>query len=127
MDYSLHREHEAWHFISQHSSDLDPPHYVKSDPTPQVCVAFVTVRRDLDDYFGASVGSLLEGLDKQERSQLYLGLLFANTEPRLHPSWGQRWMERLADSAATYNVSDGQFEHLRRLEEGRDFYEKGVL
>jgi hypothetical protein len=127
MDYSLHREREARHFISRHNADLEPPLYVKSDPTPLMCVALVTVRRDMDDYFEASVGSLLEGLDKQERSKLYLSLLFANTEPRLHPSWGQRWIERLADSATTYNVSDSQLEHLKSLERERNFYEKGVL
>ncbi|KAG2418867.1 hypothetical protein HFD88_001969 [Aspergillus terreus] len=127
MDYSLHREREARHFISRHNADLDPPLYIKSDPTPLMCVALVTVRRDMDDYFEASVGSLLEGLDKQERSKLYLSLLFANTEPRLHPSWGQRWIERLADSATTYNVSDSQLEHLQSLERERNFYEKGVF
>ncbi|KAI9374797.1 hypothetical protein BJX61DRAFT_532064 [Aspergillus egyptiacus] len=124
MDYSLYRERAARHFISRHNSDLNPPLYVKSDPTAQICVALVTVRRDMDDYFEASVGSLLEGLDKQERSQLYLSLLFANTEPRLHPSWGERWLERLADSATKYNVSDSQFEHLQSLESERNFYEK---
>lgn len=126
LGYSLHREREARHFISRHNSDLEPPPYVKSDLTPQVCVSFVTVRRDLDDYFEPS-GSSLEGLDEQERSKLYLSLLFANTEPRLHPSWGQRWLERLADSATTYNVSVKQLEHLQELEKQRNFYEKGVL
>lgn len=127
LDYSLYREHEARHFISQHNSGLDPPAYVKSDDTPHVCVAFVTVRRDMDDYFDASVGSLLEGLEEQERSKLYLSVLFADTDPRVHPSWGQNWIQRLTDSATTYNVSDEQFEHLRNLERERNFYEKGVL
>lgn len=108
-------------------SDLNPPAYVKSDRTPPVCVAIVTVRRHLDDYFEASVGSLLEGLDERERSKLYLSILFADTEPRVHPSWGQKWIERLTDSATTYNVSDEQLKHLQNLEREKNFYEKGVL
>lgn len=127
MDYSLYQEREARHFLSRHNSDLNPPPYVKSDPTPLVCVAIVTVRRDSDDYFEASVGSLLEGLDERERSKLYLSVLFADTEPRVHPSWGQKWIERLIDSATTYNVSDEQLKHLQTLEREKNFYEKGVL
>ncbi|KAJ5519171.1 Glycosyl transferase family 54 [Penicillium expansum] len=127
MDYSLYQEREARHFLSRHNSDLNPPPYVKSDPTPLVCVAIVTVRRDSDDYFEASVGSLLEGLEERERSKLYLSVLFADTEPRVHPSWGQKWIERLTDSATTYNVSDEQLKHLQTLEREKNFYEKGQL
>ncbi|KXG46518.1 Glycosyl transferase, family 54 [Penicillium griseofulvum] len=127
MDYSLYREREAWHFVSRHNSDLNPPPYVKSDLTPAVCVAIVTVRRDSDGYFEASVGSLLEGLDERERSKLYLSVLFADTEPRVHTSWGQKWVERLTDSATTYNVSDDQFKHLQDLEREKNYYEKGVF
>jgi hypothetical protein len=70
---------------------------------------------------------LLEGLDEKERSKLYLSVLFADTEPRVHPSWGQKWVERLTDSAATYNVSDDELKHLQDLEREKNFYEKGVL
>jgi hypothetical protein len=93
----------AFHISTQFRSQTNPSplSYVKSDCTPPVCVAIVTVRRHLDDYFEASVGSLLEALDERERSKLYLSVLFADTEPRVHPSRGQKWIERLADSATT--------------------------
>ncbi|OJJ77058.1 hypothetical protein ASPBRDRAFT_140550 [Aspergillus brasiliensis CBS 101740] len=127
LDYSLHREREAWHFISQHNSGISPPDYLKGRSTPSVCVAMVTVRRDSDHYFEASVGSLLEGLDERERQALYLNILFADTDPRVHPSWDQKWVDGLVDSADTYNVSDGQFQHLQDLEKDKNFYEKGVF
>lgn len=127
LDYSLHREREAWHFISQHNSGIDPPDYVKSGSTPSVCIAMVTVRRDSDHYFEASVGSLLEGLDERERQALYLSILFADTDPRVHPSWDQKWVGRLVDSADSYNVTEGQLQHLQDLEKEKNFYEKGVL
>ncbi|KAI3064685.1 CAZyme family GT109 [Aspergillus niger] len=127
LDYSLHREREAWHFISQHNSGIDPPDYVKSGSTPSVCIAMVTVRRDSDHYFEASVGSLLEGLDERERQALYLSILFADTDPRVHPSWDQKWVGRLVDSADSYNVTEGQLQHLQDLEKEKNFYEKGVF
>ncbi|OJJ99198.1 hypothetical protein ASPACDRAFT_1870260 [Aspergillus aculeatus ATCC 16872] len=126
MGYSLYREREAWHFISRHNSDSKPPDYVKGGPTPSVCAAIVTVRRDLDHYFEASVGSLLEGLDERERRALYLRVLFADTDPGVHPSWGQKWVDRLVDSVETYNVSEAELVHLQQLETERNFYEKGV-
>ncbi|KAL2854257.1 hypothetical protein BJY01DRAFT_205776 [Aspergillus pseudoustus] len=86
----------------------------------------VTVRRELDTYFEASVGSLLEGLSERERRALYLSVLFADTDPAVHPSWGQKWVDRLVDEAGSYNVPKGQLEHLRMLGKQRNFYEKGV-
>ncbi|KAL4752036.1 hypothetical protein BDW72DRAFT_172330 [Aspergillus terricola var. indicus] len=129
LDYSLHREHEAWHFISRHNVAIDPPDYTRGalNRTPSVCVAMVTVRRELDTYFEASVGSLLEGLTERERRALYLSVLFADTDPTVHPSWGQKWVDRLVDEAGSYNVSTEQLEHLRMLERQRNFYEKGVF
>ncbi|KAL6228795.1 hypothetical protein BDW75DRAFT_235643 [Aspergillus navahoensis] len=126
LDYSLYREREAWHFISRHNATVDPPDYTRGalGRTP-ICVAMVTVRRELDTYFEASVGSLLEGLTERERRALYLSVLFADTDPAVHPSWGQKWVGRLVDEAGTYNVSTGQLEHLRMLERQRNFYEKG--
>ncbi|KAL6240196.1 hypothetical protein BDW75DRAFT_197255 [Aspergillus navahoensis] len=36
-------------------------------------------------------------------------------------------VDRVIDSAETYNVPEGQLQHLRELERERNFYEKGVL
>ncbi|KAL5342276.1 hypothetical protein BJX70DRAFT_410417 [Aspergillus crustosus] len=133
LDYSLVREHEAWHFILRHDWAISPAdyHYMKSEPgsgtPPAVCVAMVTVRRDADSYFEASVGSLLEGLDEHERRALYLSVLFADIDPRVHPSWGHKWVDRVVDLAETYNVPEEQLQHLRELERERNFYEKGVF
>ncbi|KAA8649346.1 uncharacterized protein ATNIH1004_005247 [Aspergillus tanneri] len=87
---------------------------------------FVTVRRELDDYFDPSIGSLLEGLDPRERRALYLNVLFADTDPTRHPSWGQNWVDRLTDTSSSYNVSGEQLAHLQAIEKDKDFHEKGV-
>ncbi|RAO73247.1 uncharacterized protein BHQ10_009259 [Talaromyces amestolkiae] len=91
-----------------------------------MCLAFVTVKRDHVNYFDASVGSLLSGLDDTERRALSVNVLFANTNPEIHPSWGQLWMNRLVDSVSSYNVSEEEFQRLRSLEESHNWYEKGV-
>lgn len=127
LKYSLYRELQSRHFISRYNSPSEPPHYSKSGPEPLICAAFVTVRRNQDDYFDPSVGSLLEGLDTMERQALYLNVLFADTDPTRHPSWAQKWLDRLVDNARSYNVSQETLDHLGRLETERKFYEKGVL
>lgn len=129
LKYSLYREREAQHFISQHNSlsKTPEPVPVRADPNPVVCASFVTIRRNSDDYFDPSIGSLLEGLGPRERRALYLNVLFADTDPTKHPSWGQKWVDRLTDAAGTYNVSNEQFQRLQEYENERNFYGKGVL
>jgi hypothetical protein len=126
--YSLIREHEANHYISfqDNNDNLKPGDLVKSSDEPLLCAAFVTVKRDTDNYFEESIGSMLEGLDSRERRAIHLKVLFANTEPTRHPNWGQRWMDRVVDSTETYNVSDSTFQYLQKLEADRDFRTKGV-
>jgi hypothetical protein len=127
--YSLVREHEANHYISFQNNNDDPKadDLVKSSDEPLICAAFVTVKRDFDNYFVESIGSMLEGLDPRERRAIHLEILFANTDPTRHPNWDERWMHRVADSIATYNVSESTFQYLQKLEADRNFREKGVL
>lgn len=127
LKYSLYREREAQHFISQHNSLLEPPEFFKSDPNPFVCASIVTIGRPSDNYFDPSIGSLLEGLNYRERRALFLNVLFADTNPEKHPSWGQKWVPRLTDTATSYNVSNDQFRQLQKWEEDRNYYAKGVL
>ncbi|EGE02320.1 hypothetical protein TEQG_01358 [Trichophyton equinum CBS 127.97] len=127
LGYSLSREREANHFVTRKNAPVEPPASVKGGTDPLFCVAFVTVRREADDYFDPSVGSLLVGLDPRERRALHLHILFADTDPMRHPSWGQKWVDRLTDISETYNVTASQLEHLKKLETERNFYEKGVF
>ncbi|OOF95835.1 hypothetical protein ASPCADRAFT_168543 [Aspergillus carbonarius ITEM 5010] len=138
LDYSLYRERESMHFLARHNAPTSPPEnefyysYAKNtseteNKPPAVCIAIVTVHRRQDTYFDASVGSLLKGLTEQERRAMYLTVLFADTDPMVHPSWGQKWVERLLDQARGYNVSAEQLEDLKMWEAERNFYKKGVF
>ncbi len=62
-----------------------------------------------------------------ERLDLYLTVLFANTDPSIHPTWNQPWLKKVVDSAYTYTVSKEEFELLESLELGRNFSVKGVF
>ncbi|KAB8074374.1 hypothetical protein BDV29DRAFT_156733 [Aspergillus leporis] len=126
LKYSLFREHEALQYISAYNAKIDPPNSTIASSNPRMCLAFVTVKRDHVNYFDASIGSLLSGLDDRERRALSVNVLFANTNPELHPSWRQLWMDRLMDSVSSYNVSDEDFRRLQALEESHNYYEKGV-
>ncbi|PWY70914.1 integral membrane protein [Aspergillus heteromorphus CBS 117.55] len=125
--YSLHREHEARRLITAHNAPSALAEPVKAGANPLICAVIVTVNRGTDDYFDASIGSLLAGLDERERRALQLNIVFADTDPSRHPSWGQKWVNRLADQAGSYDVSRTRLQHLQDLEQARNFYEKGVF
>ncbi|KJK62528.1 hypothetical protein P875_00095284 [Aspergillus parasiticus SU-1] len=57
----------------------------------------------------------------------FLTILFADTDPSRHPSWGQKWTDRLADKMGSYDVSEEEFSHLQELEKARSFREKGIF
>lgn len=128
LRYSLYREREARHFIGRYNTPTDAPNATVGDGhNPAICAVFVTVKRGLDDYFEPSLGSLFEGLDVRERQALRLNVLFADTDPTRHPSWGERWVGRLVDSAGSYNVSEEKLQRVKDAERDRNFYVKGVL
>ncbi|KAL3423007.1 hypothetical protein PVAG01_04753 [Phlyctema vagabunda] len=124
LKYSNFREQQATRFLSAATERNTSDHVLKEPP--EICAAFVTVKRDIQ-YIDAAIGSLLEGLTSEERNNLYLHVLFANPDPEVHPTYQQPWLHILADSAAGYNVTDQTLEHLRGLEKARNFYEKGVF
>lgn len=55
LKYSLYREREAQHFITQHNSLREPAEPVKGSSNPLICASFVTVGRTSDDYFDPSI------------------------------------------------------------------------
>ncbi|CAD0101450.1 unnamed protein product [Aureobasidium mustum] len=119
--YSNVRSQEGLNFLSQAKPMIDIP-----SPDPVICAGIVTVRRNPIQYLNKTIGSMLAGLTDEERSAIHIRLLFAETEPQMHPDYHQRWLGHL-ESAETYNVTSESLAHLRELEEARDFYEKGVL
>lgn len=95
--------------------------------TPEICAAFVTVKRETTQYVDNAIASVLEGLTAAEREKLFLYVLFADTEPQRHPSWAQPWMMNSVDSVVGYNVSEDVMKDLKEWEEKKEWYKKGLL
>ncbi|TAQ87813.1 hypothetical protein B7494_g3839 [Chlorociboria aeruginascens] len=121
LHYSQYRERQANEYIENAAKAVH-----KGGLNPEICAAFVTVRRETKQYVDAAIGSLLADLTEEERSKLHLYVLFANVDPTIHPTWKQPWLENVVDEAVGYNVSSDVLAHLKELEEKRDFQEKGV-
>jgi hypothetical protein len=141
LGYSAARQNESRAFVANVTRELANhdasetregiPTRPKTGPSPAICAAFVTVRRDSDAarlYLADALGSMLAGLDPRERAALNVSLLFADTDPARHPDWRAPWVRALADSAAGYvGVSDIVLSGLRQAEEERDLQLKGVF
>lgn len=74
-----------------------------------------------------TIGSILEGLQPEERSDLYLSVLFTNTNPTIHPAWEQSWLDKLVDQYYTYPGPDVLYQDLFRLEVTNSHAEKGIV
>jgi hypothetical protein len=69
----------------------------------------------------------LEGLSPQERADVYVGVMFANTDPEEHPSWHNRQLRYLVDEAYSYNVTKENHAMLQDWEVSHDFGKKGIF
>ncbi|KAF5137565.1 hypothetical protein E5D57_001344 [Metarhizium anisopliae] len=130
--YSRHRRAEVQQFIEQYASRYagaahDAPTRGESGAGRSLCVIFTSVRRQRIQYVETAVASALGNLLPQERADVYVNVFIAETNPDQHPTWHREWVRSAVDSLYTYNVSRAQAEHLRTLEEKREFAEKGVF
>jgi hypothetical protein len=85
--YSSVRGQEALDFLESSSSSTRT---ISSDPV--ICAAVVTVRRDNVQYLNTTIGTMLAGLSQEERSAVHARLLFADTDPQVHPDYGRQWL-----------------------------------
>ena len=125
LRYSKVRQEQARNYIRHASNSTGS--LLKSKGTPELCAAFVTVKRESIQYVDEAVASILDGLDEEERGALNVQLLFADTETTLHPSWHKSWLRSAVDGMVGYNVSSETMTKLKDWEEKRNFYYKGVL
>jgi hypothetical protein len=101
--YSAKRIKEADAFIE--SADVLSSHELSQQPLV-MCVGVATVARRGDQYVRRTIGSLLDGLTVEERSNLYLTVLIGHTEPSKHPIFAERWTEMLPNRLLEYQKAD---------------------
>ena len=127
LKYSTMRQADGLELVKTANSS-EVTNVLKAGDNPVLCAVFMTVKRGEKEYLAESLGSMLHGLTAEERENLYLSVLFLDTEPSLHPYWDQAWVRRLADSATGYNnLTEDQFREIQDAEKARNFYVKGVL
>lgn len=68
---------------------------------------------------------MLTGLTAEERSVINLQLVFADSDPARHPEYNQTWLN-VVNSWSSYNVSEEQFEQIKRWEKAGQIQEKGT-
>ena len=125
--YSDYRKSEAESFVRAANSTINAESRFLAGNDPVVCAAYATVKRPQLQYLTGSVGSMLQGLSRQEREALYLYLLFADTDPGKHPEWNALWISNIVDRAGTYNISQREFDRIQQMEKDRNFYVKGMF
>lgn len=67
----------------------------------------------------------MQGLAPQERSDLHLAVLIAQSDPKSHPDWGHQWIHQAVDDIFSYSNTTEE-DHIRDLEKENNFAEKGV-
>ncbi|WXC56545.1 hypothetical protein SNK03_002478 [Fusarium graminearum] len=91
-----------------------------------LCLALNSVARQTQ-YLPITIGSILNGLSEQERQDLDISVLIAETDPTRHPSWHELWLRRAVDKVYTYNDDAANIEYLEELQRTQNYPEKGVF
>jgi hypothetical protein len=123
--YSTYRTYQANDYI-----ESGPPKFEKAieDPHPHICVGIATVAREKGtSYFHTTVGSVLQGLTPEERRRIYIALLIANTDPKIHEAYKTSWFQDVPNAALTYeDLPSKELEALKQLEQSDAFKRKAI-
>jgi hypothetical protein len=113
--YSAFRRNQADEFVRR--AAVNPLQTkVNTSERPRLCVGIASVPRKGAEYLRFAVGSLLEGLDKSERAAVHLIVFVAQTDPHLHPAFGETWLANLADTVLLYDLPSEQLDRVKELE-----------
>ena len=127
--YSNTRQAQADAFIRSSNTSYPSSHILlNASRSPTLCIGVTTVARPKEQYIRDTIGSLLEGLSDDQRRDIHLILLIANTEPHTHPIYGERWVENLPDTVLSYEqVQEDQLVKLKQWEKAKDYPAKSLF
>lgn len=122
-EYSLKREAQALMYIKaeNHSSSTAEP-----SPSPFICIGVATIARAEKQYVRSTIGALLEGLTKEQRSKVHLSVLIAHITPRVHPIFQEPRLKGVSNQVLSYNVTGSELAQLKSWEEGHHFRNKSM-
>ena len=122
--YSLKRQQDAEAFIRNANDSI--PSQTKSKNI-KMCVGMATIARDGEQYVRSAIGSLLDGLTPEEREELFMAVLVAETKPELHPIYSEQWLVNIVDKVLLYDVPQSLHEDLVEWETKRDYRKKAIF
>lgn len=75
-----------------------------------------------------AISSVLAGMTRAEREDMSFQILFANTDPKAHPSYESPWISYVTDSVFTSRevVSAARLEELAKYESEKKWHEKAT-
>ena len=121
--YSSLRQNDAKTFIHNANSTTFP----RSEPKKlKMCIGIATVAREGEQYVLSTIGSLLDGLDPNERDEIHLGVLIAHTDPNVHPIYGQKWLTNVVDKVYLYDIAKERLRKVEKWEKENDYRWKAV-
>ena len=122
--YSIQRQEQANLFIHNSSHSGFPS--AKANDI-KMCIGIATVNRDEEQYVRSTIGSVLDGLNPQERQEIFLAVLIAQTDPHVHPIYGEQWLTNVVDKVLLYDVSQEQMADLIAWEQEKDYRKKAIF
>lgn len=125
--YSSVRQAEADAFIEDAGRATFEPHKAAGGQGKNLCVGIATIAREGARYFRTAVGSLLEGLNEEERRSITLIVFIAHTDPSVHPAHSEKWLYNVADKVLVYDLPEKEMEHIRLLENDRSLFREKAL
>lgn len=125
--YSELRRKQATEYIAAHNTTELSGHPRVVNPKKKLCVGVPSMGRRGAQYIPDAIGSLLEGLTVDERSDFLLMVFIPHTDPTTHPSYGEAWLHDLTDHVLIYDLDESDKDDLRVMEEeGGAFLTKGL-
>ncbi|KAF2714433.1 hypothetical protein K504DRAFT_3300 [Pleomassaria siparia CBS 279.74] len=126
--YSSVRKGQAEAFIVTTANNKTYIEAKKNDTKKKLCVGIPSIARKGARYLRDAVGSLLDGLTPEERSEIHFVVFIPHSDPTVHPAYAEDWLPNLTDDVLVYDLPEDQMNHIKQLEEeGGLFLEKGIF
>ena len=127
--YSAVRKQQAENFVATTANNSYYVNAKTDNPKgKKLCVGIPSIARNGARYLRDTVGSLLEGLTLDERSDIHFVVFIPHTDPTVHPAYTEDWLPALVDEVLTYDLPEDQMNHVKQMEEEGGLYlEKGIF
>lgn len=124
--YSLDRTKQSEAFIK--SAWLRSKTPTTQSSTPKICIGVPSTTHHRARSLKTTIGSLLQGLSKQERDDLHLKVLIGHLDPFVHPAVHEPWLGHTVDSLVFYNetLSPKDIVRIVDLEKSSEFRSEAV-